>query len=829
MSGLSVNERQPSGGGIRWLEILVQDLRFAVRTLRKAPTATATAVLTLALGVGLNTAIFSVVKSVLLNQLPFRDPTRIVALAQTNSTNTHGDGVEGWTVNEWRNRSQSLERISVYDDAQLTLVENGEAEVLRGMRVSVEFFDTLGARVQLGRAFLSEEDRSPSANVIILSHDLWARRFGADPLIVGRVLQLNAQPYRVIGVLPATFGSLRMTNPGEIPQVFVRAEYDPRQAALCRSCFGGRVIARLKPLITVSQARAELNAVMRDVAHEYPADYAQDTSVRVEPLLDHVIGPVRTVLWVLFGAVAFVLLIACANVASLQLARATTRAREFAVRAALGGARVRLAAQLLIENLLLAALGGAAGVLVGRVGTTVIASLAPRELPRLDEIHIDARVFLFALTVSLLTGVVFGMAPAWFASRADVSNALKRTAGLPGRSSGGGLRNVLVVMDLALAFVLVLATGLLGKSFHNLRTVDAGFDPHHVLTMTPVMTPNAGNTTPGGRLGYYRQLLEKVQAVPGVTAVGLVSNVPLSHAEPRKLRIDGQAVVSDAEAPTADVFWASPDYFRALRIPLRHGRFLTADDGVGAPPAVLVSESFARVRFPGTDPIGHQIQLGSQQSHGPWSVIVGVVGDVRYDSLDREPRQAVYQPQAMNPFHYTRLVARTEGDPWRFERAIRAAIREVGSAQAVFHVQPMDDYVASSLAERSFALALIALFGVLALLLSAIGVYGLVSYSVVQRTPEIGVRAALGASGGDVFVLVLGQAMALTGIGLGVGLLAGLGVTRLAASFLFGVGPADPGTLAAAAGLLACVAALASYLPARAATRIDPLEALRAE
>jgi putative ABC transport system permease protein len=828
MSRVRVTKGQTTGRRIRWFESVVHDLRFAVRTLRKAPTATATAVLTLALGVGLNTAIFSVVRAVLLNQLPFRDPAKIVALALTDSTATHADGVGGWTVHEWRTRSESLESVSVYRDGQLTLVENGDAEVLRGMRVSVEFFDTLGVRMPLGRTFLPEEDRAPRANVIILSHDLWSRRFGADPHIVGRVLQLNGQPYRVIGVLSADFHAPRMTNPAEIPQVFAPAEYEPRDAALCRSCYGGRVIARLKPSITARQAGAELNAVMREIAREYPADYAHDTSVRVESLLDHLIGPVRLVLWALLGAVALILLIACANVAGLQLARATARGREFAVRAALGAGRVRLAAQLLIENLLLAALGGVAGVLVGSVGTSVIVSLAPRELPRLDEIQVDARVLLFALAVSVVTGLVFGMVPAWFASRADVNHALKRTGGLPGRSSGGGLRNALVVMDLALAFVLALATGLLGRSFQNLRTVDAGFDPHHVLTMTPVMTSDAANTSEG-RLRYYRQLLEKVQAVPGVTAVGMVSNVPLSHAEPMKLRIDGQSSVTDAEAPTTDVFWASPDYFRALRIPLRRGRFLTADDGVSAPPAALVSETFARIRFPGTDPIGHRIQLGAQEDRGPWSMIVGIIGDVRYDALDREPREAVYQPQAMNPFHYTRLVARTDGDPWRFERAIRAAIREVGSAQAVFHVQPMDDYVASSLAERSFALALIAVFGVLALLLSAIGVYGLVSSSVVQRTPEIGVRSALGASRRDLFVLVLRQGMALTGIGLGLGLLAGFGLTRLVASFLFGVGPSDPGAMASAAALLAVVAAVASYLPARAATRIDPLEALRVE
>ena len=588
------------------------------------------------------------------------------------------------------------------------------------------------------------------------------------------------------------------------------------------------MIARLKPSMTPSQAGAELNAVMREIAREYPADYARDTSVRVEPLLDELIGPVRTALWVLFGAVAFVLLIACANVASLQLARATARTREFALRAALGGGRSRLVAHLLIENLFLAIVGGGAGVLVGSLGTSVIASWAPRELPRLDEIHVDARVLLFALSTTVLTGFVFGMAPALSAARVDVNDALKRSGGLSGRGSGGGLRNALVVMDLALAFVLIVSTGLLGRSFHNLTTVDAGFDPHNVLTLTPAISPSSRFATPEDRLGYYTQIIESVRIVPGVTAVGMVSNVPLSHSEPMKVRLEEQSSLSDAETPTADVFWISPDYFRVLEIPLKRGRFLTDHDGVGVP-AALVSESFARTRFAGTDPIGHRIQLGSQQERGPWSVIIGIVGDVRYDRLDREPGQAIYQLQAMNPLHYTRLVARTASDPWRFERAVRAAIRDVDPAQAVFHVQPMDDYIASSLADRSFALALIALFGILALLLSAVGIYGLVSYSVVQRTPELGVRAALGASRGNLFALILRQGMTLTGIGLGLGLLIALAVTRLLASVLFGVGASDPSTLGATAGILASVAAIACYIPARTATRIELVAALRAE
>ncbi|HEV8346194.1 MAG TPA: ABC transporter permease [Vicinamibacterales bacterium] len=823
--------REPLEGanGTRWFEVLAHDLRFGARTLRKAPAVTGAAVLTLALGVGFNTAIFSVVESILLNQLPYRDPAAIVTLTQIDSTHSAAAGVGEWTVNEWRRRSRSLETISTYNDAQLMLTGSGDADVLRGMRVSAEFFDTLGVKMLLGRAFVPEDDRSPRANVIILSHELWSRRFGADPSIVGRLLQLNAAPYRVIGVLPADFHPLRMSNPAETPQFFSPAGYDEGEATLCRTCYGATVIARLKPSMTVGAASAELQAVMHAIAREYPSDYAPDTSVRVAPLRDELIGSVRMALWVLFGAVALVLLMACANVASFQLARATARTKEFALRAALGGGRSRLIRQLLTENLLLAVVGGAAGVLVGSLGTAAIVSFAPRELPRLDEIHMDGRVLLFALSISLLTGLAFGTMPAWSASRVDVNEALKRSGGVAGRSSGSRRRHALVVIDLALAFALVVATGLLGRSFQNLTTLDAGFNPHDVLTLTPAIGPSSRLATADGRLEHNRQIIEKVRIVPGVTAVGMVSNVPLSHSEPMKVRIDGQSFLSDAEAPTADVFWVAGDYFRALAIPLRRGRFLTDRDGRDAPLSVLVSESFARIRFPGTDPIGRRIQLGPQQERGPWSVIVGIVGDVRYDRLDREPGQAAYQPQAMNPFHYARLVARTAGDPWRFEHAIRAAIREVDSAQAVFHVQPMDDYVASSLADRSFALALIALFGVLALLLSSVGIYGVVSYAVVQRTAELGVRAALGASRTNLFALILRQALAVTGVGLALGLLIAIVVARVLASFLFGVEPFDPKTLAATAGLLAFVAALASYLPARAATRIDPQEALRAE
>jgi putative ABC transport system permease protein len=584
----------------------IGDARFALRILHKAPAVTAASIVTLAVGVGLNTAIFSVVESVLLRQLPYRDPAAVVSLTQADSRGA-ARFVSPTTIHELRIRSRTLERVSVYADGQMTLVDHDEPEVLRGMRVSPDFLETLGVKVLLGRGFLDEEDRAQPSNVIILTHDLWTRRFDADPNTVGRILSLSGEPYLVIGVLPSGLHSLRMTNAAEIPQFF----------ALAGEGYDGRVIARLKASFTVGQANAELGVVIREIARQYPAQYRSDATLRVEPLLDSLTGPLRRLIWFLWGAVGLVLAIACANVASLQLARAATRTREFATRAALGGGRMRLVSQLLIENLVLAVAGGTAGVLAGSVGTRAIASMAPRELPRFDEIHMDAGVLLFTLAITLLTGVVFGVAPAWMAAGVDVNDALKRPSGSAGRVSGNRMSHTLVVVNVGLAFALVVATGLLVRSFRNLTALDPGFNPQNVLTLTPVLSPPASDLVgPSGRLAWYSALIAGVQTVPGVTAVGIVSNVPMSHTEPFPMRLEGTASVSDAEAPSVDVFWVSPDYCRALEIPLRRGRWLNDHDGVDTPPAVLVSESFAHLRFGSTDPIGRRVQA-DRRGPGP--------------------------------------------------------------------------------------------------------------------------------------------------------------------------------------------------------------------
>jgi predicted permease len=777
---------------------------------------TTAALATLALGIGLSVAIFSVVQSVVLHQLPFGDPDRLVSVA-SQSSDPRGR-VTMWLANEWRLRAHSLQSIAAYDDSQLLARTGGETQVLRGMRVSAEFFATLGVTPVLGRDFTMDDERSTDA--LILTHDTWVRRFAADPAVVGRAIDADPRPLRVIGVLPDSFHGLRMSNPAEIPQYFAPLSSDSRT---CQRC-SNRLIARLAPAVAPARAAVELATITRDLAGINP-QIRTETSVIVVPLLDRLLGPVRRVLLLLLGAVVSVLLIACTNVAGLQLVRATTRRREFALRAALGAVRRRLAWQLLVENLLIALVGGAAGIALGRLATGALASWAPAEMPRVDEIRMDGGVLLAAVAATIATGLLCGLAPILAASRPDTNEVLKRTSGIAA-TGGNRLRNALVVADVALAFVLIMTTGLLVRSFDNLRSLDAGFDPYNVLTLTPVASPSGPYNSVKGRPEYYRLLMARVREVPGVTAAGMVSNVPLSNTEPVRIRTEREGGLPPAFDDQVDRFVVGGDYFQALGIPLLAGRWLSGQDDTPPGRSLLVSQSFAATRLAGLDPIGQRVHF---EPDGPWSTIVGVVGDVRHHRLERRSGPAIYIPQSAFPWHYTRLVARTSGDPRQSERAIVAAVREVDPGQGVFHVQPMEEYVSSALADRRFAVTLIGLFGLLALVLSAIGLYGAIAFAVAQRTSEIGLRCALGANHRDILMMILKQGARVTSVGLAIGLGAGMLASRFLTVWLFEVRQLDPLTIGATASLLLAVSFCASLIPAISAVRIEPTRALRAD
>ena len=544
----------------------MNELIQAARGLRKNIGFTLVAVITLALGVGANTAIFSVVKAVLLNQLPFRQPDRLVTIAETDPGTPRPETVDFTTTHDWRTRSHSFESMSIYRDGSAAIIGQGEPELVQGLRVNYDFFDTLGVKMKLGRAFLPEEDRPDTRRELILSHGLWVRRFGADPGIVGRVIRLNESSYTVVGVLPADFRTLDIPGTGNKPEMFMPLGYDLAQPFACRGCQHLHLIARMKAGVAAKQANAELTTIMSGIVAEHPKDYDSKAGV-VVVLREQLVGRVSTALWVLLGSVGFVLLIACANVANLLLARATGRAKEIALRTALGASRSRLIRQLLTESTLLALVGGLAGILLALWGTSMLASLGPKEIPRVDEIAIDGPVLLFGLAASLFTGILFGLAPALRASRVDLNDALKDLGKATEGRSRHGLRNLLVTAELALAFVLVVGAGLLGKSFLRLMNVDAGFDSHNVLTVGTYVY-GARYQKPEAELGYYTQVLERLHSTPGIDSAAMASTLPFRGFDRNGFHIQDRHLANDSEAPASDTYSITPDYFRVMKIPL---------------------------------------------------------------------------------------------------------------------------------------------------------------------------------------------------------------------------------------------------------------------
>ena len=805
---------------MHWFAGALQDLRFTLRLFRKSPGFAVIAIGTIALGVGASTAIFSVVHAVLMKPLPYRDPDLLVSLSEKHlSMPSLEDRLSYATGRDLLQRSGVIEDILYYrDGGGGRLIEDSEPEVLRGQRVSANFFDSLGIRAEFGRTFVADDRLPGGSDVIILSHALWKTRFAGDSQIIGRPLHLSGRLIRVIGVLPAVFHPMHMSNPGEIPQVFQPLEISEVESE--DRSGGTTAIARLKSGVTPAQARAALNSIMRNLVLEHPADYPRDVALVVLPLDEKLTGNVRIILWALLGAVGFVLFIACANVANLLLTRASARETEMAVRAALGCSRWGLARQALTESFVLALPGGLAGVLLAWAATAALVSLAPTEIPRADEIRMDTSILLFALMLSLVTAVLFGSAPALKAARLGLNDILQGSRDPSGGRTARAVRHGLVIAQIASAFVLAIGAGLLGRSLDQLLRVDAGYDPHHLLTMTTFIYDGTSEKV----LHHYQRIVERVRVIPGALDAAMVSTLPLSSPQQNSVYVEGRSLPNVAEAPVIDSYFASPDYFRVMRIPLRRGRFFTNQDGPNAPAVAIVSESCARSLFPNEDPIGKRIGFGDRIQ---WVTIIGIVGDVWQHGMDEGPSAGVYGPQAQHPDYYYRLLVRTSGDPWRVYPAVREALLELDPNQPMFHVQPMDNYVIKSLADRIFALSLVGLLGMLALALAAIGIYGVVSYTVSVRTRELGIRIALGANPVTVLGLVMRDLLAMLGSGLGIGFLTTIALTRLLSHLLYGVQASDLATILTAALTLAVAALAAAFVPCRRAISVNPSTALR--
>jgi putative ABC transport system permease protein len=813
---------------------LLQDLRYSLRTLLKSPAFTIIAVLTLALGIGANTALFSVVKAVLLNSLPYRQPDRLVTMAKADSDTPNPTNTSFGTVADWKARTQSFESIALYRGWGPTVTGTGNPEVLRGLRVTYNFFDTLGIQPALGRGFLPEEDRPDRANVVLLSHSFWVQRFGADPKVMGTSLVLNEVPFQIVGVLPESFQSLSFATNGTPRDVWAPLGYDLSLPYACRSCQHLRCVARLKDGVGVAQARAEMRSIETQLAHEFPKEYPADATVIVQPLRETWVGKVQSALWLLLGATGFVLLISCANIANLLLTRAASKRREVAVRTALGASRTRIARQLITETIVLSLLGGLGGVVLAIWGTSFLVQMAPAEIPRLGDVHFDASMLLFTLALSMATGVLMGLVPAFQAARIDQREALQQQGGRGVVGAGRSrVRSLLVVSEVALAFVLTVASGLLLKSFITALNVSPGFEPRNLSTVDFTLTGKQYNDD-AQVVRREREVLERVSALPGVQAVAIVSVLPgtgaMGNWDQRGFIIQDRPM-PDPQVPSVDAYFVSPDYLRAMGIRLERGRDFTAADAESSSPAALISETTARQMFPDRDCLGKRIQLGGRHDDQPWATIVGVVGDVHHYGLDSPvtPQAYVLYSQTGFSFNAPSLVIRSTVGLEALMQGVREQIWALDKNVPISTPSTMTEILSQSLAQRRFTMSLLGGFGGLALLLAALGIYGVMSYTVAQRTNEIGIRVALGAQSRDILSLVSREGMLQAGNGLLAGLVISLALMRVLSSQLFAVSAIDPVTFGAVLFLLAAVALFACYVPARRATRVDPLVALRYE
>lgn len=808
------------------LETLLQDLRFGLRMLGKNPGFSFVAILTLALGIGSNTAIFSVVSAVLLRPLPYVEDERLVMIwGKMPSAGIQRLFTSVPEYLDYRERTTAFAQVGMYGGTDFTLTGKGEAERLNGAWISANLLSLLGVSPALGRHFLAEENEPDRARVVILSYGLWQRRFGGDTKLIGQEIMLNDANCTVVGVMPPNFHFPDTETEVWRPLDITAARRNERYSRWLST------VARLKPKVTMAQAQADLDTLASNLRREYPNYYGENSGwgINLVSLRNELAGDVRNALPILLIVVGCVLLIACANVANLLLARATTRQREMAVRAALGAGRGRLVRQLLTESLLLALAGGVLGISLAWLSNDYLIKLGPKELSSSGPVGMDLRVLVFTALVALLTAVLFGLAPAWQASQFNLNDALKE-GGRTMSAGRGRLRNLLVIGEIAVALTLLVGAGLVLKSFYRLLQVDPGFDPANVLTMRLALSPTQ---YPEGdqQRAFYEQVLSQIESLPGVQAAGAVHNLPMGGSgNTRNFSIEGQPEPS----LNVDFYQASPRYFQAMGMRVASGRFFTPNDREDQPGVAIINETLAHRFFPNQNPLGKRIKMGGATGPFPWLSIVGIVRDVKQNGLEEGTKPALYISYLQPPlpgwkFQSLFLAVRTQSDPLSLLTALRNRVQALDKHQPIYRVATMEELLARSLAARKFSLLLMMLFAALALSLSVIGLYSVLAYAVTQRTHELGLRMALGAQARDVLRLIIEQGMKLTLIGVVIGLGSALVLARLLKSLLFDVSPADPVTFAGITLLLMLVALLACWIPARRAAKVDPMIALRHE
>lgn len=805
---------------------ILKDIRFALRSLFKHPAFIAIAVVTLALGIGGSTSIFTVVNAALLRGLPYRQPDRLYHLWEKTPQERFSKREFSYPDYQDYLQNNAFEGIAAYTGGGAIMTGFGEPENIGAPRVNANFFSVLGVEPILGRTFRAGEDQPGGPRVTVLTYGLWQRRFGGDPNVIGRGVTINGEGYEIIGVLPASFQFALRNNDLWLP-------YQPTDLQRTRrSMHGTNLIGRLKPGLSAADAESDLKLIGSRIEQENAQSHA-GTSPYVVPLQEEIVGNVRPILLVLLAAVGFVLLIACANVASLLLTRSLSRQKEVAIRSALGASRWRVIRQLLTESMLLSLAGGVAGLVIAYWGVPAMIAAIPQQqllaMPFLRELHLDAGILAFSFGLSLLTGLVFGLAPALQSSRLDLNDVLKEGGRHATASASHRLRSAMVVTEIALAVVLLVGAGLMMKSLFRLLQTNVGFNTENIMTMTVVLPP-AKYTDPNQQINFNDQLRQRVQTLPGVAGAGTVDRLPLNGGNTTRFYIDGDPVPQPGKETEGNVRVASDDYFKALGVPLLAGRMFDSRDGnANAPGVVIIGKTIADRLFPGRDPVGKRLRYASVQA--PPVEIVGVVGDIKITGLDEAVKPVLYYSFRQSPSTFSNLVARTNSDPNTLATAIRNEVRNLEPEAAILNMRTMDDMISETPASfmRRFPALLISIFAGVALLLASIGIYGVVSYSVSQQTHYIGVRMALGAKPSDILRMVLKQGLVLALLGVGIGVFAAFGLMRLLRTMLFEVSATDLGTFGIVSGSLFVVALLACYLPARRATKVDPLVALRYE